>query len=119
MEYVIITTGFALAIFGLYGLLSQKNMIKIILGFAIFTTGINIVMVSIGYVRNGIAPILDAEGQEQLMNGATIVDPLPQALVLTSIVIGLGVTALMLAYVMKLYQDKKSLNINDYKDLKW
>ena len=113
------TTGFALTIIGLYGLLSQKNMIKIILGFTIFTTGINIVMVAIGYVRNGIAPILDAEGKEQLNNGATIVDPLPQALVLTSIVIGLGVTALMLAYVMKLYQDKKSLNINDYKDLKW
>jgi len=113
------TTGFALTIFGLYGLLSQKNMIKIILGFTIFTTGINIVMVAIGYVRNGIAPILDAEGMEQLNNGATIVDPLPQALVLTSIVIGLGVTALILAYVMKLYQDKKSLNINDYKDLKW
>ncbi len=113
------TTGFALMILGLYGLLSQKNMIKIILGFTIFTTGINIVMVAIGYVKNGIAPILDADGTEQLNNGATVVDPLPQALVLTSIVIGLGVTALMLAYVMKLYQDKKSLNINDYKDLKW
>jgi multisubunit Na+/H+ antiporter MnhC subunit len=115
MEYVIMTTGFALMIFGLYGILSQKNMIKIILGFTIFTTGINIVMVAIGFIRGGTAPILDAEGQAV----GKYVDPLPQALVLTSIVIGLGVTALMLAYVMKLYQDKKSLNINDYKDLKW
>ena len=115
MEYVIITIGFALTIFGLYGILSQKNMIKIIIGFTIFTTGINIVMVSIGFIKGGTAPILDEAGK---MIGK-YVDPLPQALVLTSIVIGLGVTALMLAYVMKLYQDKKSLNINDYKDLKW
>ncbi len=115
MEYVIITTGFTLMIFGLYGILSQKNMIRIILGFTIFTTGINIIMVAIGYISGGTAPILD-EGGKAI---GKYVDPLPQALVLTSIVIGLGVTALMLAYVMKLYQDKKSLNINDYKDLKW
>jgi len=118
MEYVIMTTGFALTIFGLYGLLSQKNLIKIIIGFSIFTTGINIVMVAIGYLRGKTAPILDSSNL--LTDSSTkIVDPVPQALVLTSIVIGLGVTALMLAYVMKLYQDKKSLNINDYKDLKW
>ncbi|MEN8137918.1 MAG: sodium:proton antiporter [Bacteroidota bacterium] len=115
MEYIIISTGFALTIFGLYGLLSQKNMIKMILGFSIFTTGINIVMVAIGYIKGGTAPILDEAGKEI----GKFVDPLPQALVLTSIVIGLGVTAMMLAYVMKLYKDKKSLNINDYKDLKW
>jgi multicomponent Na+:H+ antiporter subunit C len=118
MEYVIMTTGFALTIFGLYGLLSQKNLIKIIIGFSIFTTGINILMVAIGYVRGKAAPILDSS--DLLTDTSSkVVDPVPQALVLTSIVIGLGVTALMLAYVMKLYQDKKSLNINDYKDLKW
>ena len=115
MEYIIITIGFALTIFGLYGILSQKNMIRIIIGFSLFTTGINIVMVAIGFIRGGTAPILDKAGKVI----GKYVDPLPQALVLTSIVIGLGVTALMLAYVMKLYQDKKSLNINDYKDLKW
>ncbi|MCK5823854.1 MAG: NADH-quinone oxidoreductase subunit K [Ichthyobacteriaceae bacterium] len=112
---VVMAIGFILAILGLYGLLSQKNMIKMILGFSIFTTGVNIIMVAIGYVKGGTAPILDAEGNAV----AKFVDPVPQALVLTSIVIGLGVTAMMLAYVMKLYQDKKSLNINDYKDLKW
>jgi len=39
--------------------------------------------------------------------------------VLTAIVIGLGVTSLMLAYAVKLYQHKKSLDINNFKDLKW
>jgi len=43
----------------------------------------------------------------------------PQALVLTAIVIGFGVTALLLAYAMKLFKAKKSLEINDFNDLKW
>jgi len=38
---------------------------------------------------------------------------------LTAIVIGVAVNALMLTFVVRLYQKKRSLSINDYKDLKW
>ena len=75
-------------------------------------------MVSIGYVKSRTAPILD--NAIDISNAANIVvDPVPQALVLTAIVIGLGITALMLTYVLKMYQKKKSLEINNYNDLKW
>ena len=117
MEYVIISTGFALMLLGLWGILSQKNLIKIILGFTIFDTGINIVMVSIGYVRGKAAPILDVINPAEAAD--KIVDPVPQALVLTSIVIGLGVTSLMLVYAINLHREKNSLDINNFKDLKW
>jgi multisubunit Na+/H+ antiporter MnhC subunit len=43
----------------------------------------------------------------------------PQALVLTAIVIGVGVTALMLAYAYRLYEKKRSLDIAKFMDLKW
>ena len=46
-------------------------------------------------------------------------DPVPQALVLTAIVIGLGVTAVMLSYVIRLYALRKSLDIRDFGRLKW
>ena len=49
---------------------------------------------------------------------ATVTDPLPQALVLTAIVIGVGVTALMLAYAYRLYEKKHSLDIGDFTELK-
>ncbi|HAG16383.1 MAG TPA: cation:proton antiporter [Bacteroidales bacterium] len=117
MEYIAISTGFALMLLGLWGILSQKNLIKIVLGFTIFDTGINIVMVSIGYVKGKAAPILDVINASEAAN--KIVDPVPQALVLTAIVIGLGVTALMLVYVLKLHREKNSLDINSFKDLKW
>jgi len=118
IEYISIVTGFLLLLLGIYAILTQKNLIKIVIGFTLFDTGIHIVMVSIGYIRNRTAPILDkAVDVKDAAN--QIVDPVPQALVLTAIVIGLGVTALMLTYVLKLYKEKKSLDIKDYSDLKW
>ena len=118
LENISLVIGILVILIGLWGLLTQKNLIKIVIGFALFDTGIHIVMVSIGYIKNGTAPILD--NAVDVSNAANvIVDPVPQALVLTAIVIGLGITALMLTYVLKMYQKKKSLEINNYNDLKW
>ena len=118
LENISLAIGILVILIGLWGLLTQKNLIKIVIGFALFDTGIHIVMVSIGYIRNRTAPIIDSTVD---MNNAEnlVVDPIPQALVLTAIVIGLGITALMLSYVLKMYQKKKSLDITNYKDLKW
>lgn len=118
LENISLVIGVLIILIGLWGLLTQKNLIKIVVGFALFDTGIHIVMVSIGYIKNGTAPILDSAVDAS--NAANIVvDPIPQALVLTAIVIGLGITALMLSYVLKMYQKKKSLEVNNYNDLKW
>jgi multicomponent Na+:H+ antiporter subunit C len=118
METISLITAFALILIGTYGILSNKNIIKIIVGFWLFETGLHVLIVTIGYIKGGTAPILDnAVGVSNVSD--KIVDPIPQALVLTAIVIGLGVTALMLAYALKMYQAKKSLNIGDFKELKW
>lgn len=113
-----IVVGFLLILIGLWGLLTQKNIIKIIIGFSIFDTGIHVLMVGIAYIKGRTAPILDSKA---LLADAKnlIVDPVPHALVLTAIVIGLGVTALMLAYTLKLYENRKTLDISSYEDLKW
>jgi len=118
LQNISLVVGILVILIGLWGLLTQKNLIKIVIGFALFDTGIHILMVSIGYIKNRTAPIIDSAVD---MNNAEnlVVDPIPQALVLTAIVIGLGITALMLSYVLKMYQKKKSLDITNYKDLKW
>lgn len=118
LSHIAILTGITVIIVGLWAMLTKKNIIKIIIGFSLFDTGIHIIMVGIGYIRGKKAPILDEA--VNLKNAAKeIVDPVPHALVLTAIVIGLGITALMLAYALKLYQKKKTLEINKYDDLKW
>jgi multicomponent Na+:H+ antiporter subunit C len=118
LEFIAMFIGFMLLVIGVWGMLTQRNLIKIVIGFSLFTTGLNIAIVSISYIKNSTAPILD-KAVDMENAGNLVADPLPQALVLTSIVIGLGVTALMLTYVLKMYKEKKSLDINSYTDLKW
>ncbi len=110
--------GFILILIGLWGMLTQKNIIKIIIGFSIVDTGIHLIIVSIGYIKGKTAPILD---NTISVSEATskVIDPIPSALVLTAIVIGLAVTALMLSYAIEMFKEKKSLSIDDYKELKW
>ncbi|MBN2801832.1 MAG: NADH-quinone oxidoreductase subunit K [Deltaproteobacteria bacterium] len=99
---------------GLWSFLSNKNMVRMIIGFTLFDTGTHLIMIAIGYIKGGTAPII-----EDINNAVTYVDPVPQALVLTSIVIGLGITAFMLIYAVNMYKKKGSLNIDKFKDLKW
>lgn len=118
METIALIIGFALILIGLFGVLSQKNILKMIVGFSLFDTGLHVLIVTVGYIKGGTAPILD-QAVGTIDVSSKIVDPIPQALVLTAIVIGLGVTALMLAYALKMYQAKQSLDIRDFKELKW
>lgn len=110
--------GFVLVLIGLWGMLTRKNLIKIIIGFSIIDTGIHLVMVSVGYLPGRTAPIIN-EAVDRARAAAQVVDPIPSALVLTAIVIGLAITALMLTYAVSLYKKRLSLNIDDYKELKW
>jgi len=118
MEHIAMATGFLLIILGLWGIITNKNILKIIIGFSIFDTGLHVVMVSIAYIKGRTAPIIDS-AVEKSKAAALIVDPVPQALTLTAIVIGLGITALMLTYAMKMYEKRKTLEINNFEDLKW
>jgi multicomponent Na+:H+ antiporter subunit C len=102
---------FILLMVGLYGVLTRKNLIKIILGLSIMQYAINLFLILVGYVREGSAPILNE-------NATIYVDPLPQAMILTVIVIGLATTALLLAMAVKLYRKHNTFNIQEIKILK-
>jgi len=118
MTYIGMATGFILILIGLYGALTNRNILRMIVSFTVANTGVNLVLVAVGYMRGRTAPILD-EAVPVAEAATRINDPVPQALVLTAIVIGLGVTALMLAFVYKLYETKGSLDIAKYTELKW
>jgi multisubunit Na+/H+ antiporter MnhC subunit len=115
---IVLCSGLGLILIGLWGMLTQRNLIRMIVGFSLLDTGIHMVMVSIGYVTGGTAPIIDATVPASEA-ASRVVDPLPSALVLTAIVIGLGVTAVMLAFAVRIYQEKKTLNIDECTESKW
>jgi multisubunit Na+/H+ antiporter MnhC subunit len=118
ISVIVLCSGFGLILIGLWGMLTQRNIIRMIIGFSLLDTGIHMVMVSIGYVTGGTAPIIDATVPASEA-ASRVVDPLPSALVLTAIVIGLGVTAVMLAFAVRIYQEKKTLNIDECTESKW
>lgn len=115
---VVMATGFILILIGLWGVLTHRNILRIIVGFSLIDTGIHIVIVAIGYVSGGTAPIIDS-ALSSADAPTRAVDPIPSALVVTAIVIGLSVTAVMLAYAIRLYESKKTLSIDAFTESKW
>ena len=103
----------ALMMVGLYGLLTQRNVIKIILSLNILEIGLNIFIISVGFVSGGVAPILTSQYDTP---AAGFVDPLPQALVLTAIVIGVGTTALGLALAKNIYAKYGTFDLEQIKE---
>ncbi len=90
----ILMAGMAAALFalGTY-LLLQRKLSRIIIGIGLLGHGANVLFVNAG--RRGLAPLI---GQG---DPSEFADPLPQALVLTAIVISFGVTALLLALAFR------------------
>jgi multicomponent Na+:H+ antiporter subunit C len=98
---------------GIYGVVRKRNLMKIIISLAIIEYAMNLFFVLLGYRYHGRAPI-DAQDQNIL----NMVDPLPQALVLTSIVIGLGVTAVLISIAIRIYEKYGTFDITKIRKLK-
>ena len=92
---------------GVYAVVAKKNLIKIVIGLLIIEYAVNLMLVLVGYRAGGEAPILTEASQET----ARFVDPLPQALIVTSIVIGLGLTAMVVALCIRLYEKYGTLDV--------
>ena len=92
---------FFLIVLGFYTIVTKYNLIKTVIGLSIADYGVNLLIISIGYNPGGTAPIFTAG---ELTQASYFVDPIPQALTLTSIVIGACVTAMSLSLVVKLHE---------------
>jgi len=103
-----------LIVLGLYTILFKKDLIKIVLGMGLMDYGINLFIVSIGFNAGGTAPLFTIS---ELVSGAYFVDPVPQALTLTSIVIGACVEAMALALIIKIYQRYNTRNADEIRRL--
>jgi multicomponent Na+:H+ antiporter subunit C len=117
ISLIVLCSGLGLVLIGLWGILTQRHLIRMIVGFSLLDTGIHMVMISIGYITGGTAPIVnDAVPVADAVN--RIVDPVPSALVLTAIVIGLGVTAVMLSFAVRIFRTRGTLMIDECTELK-
>jgi multicomponent Na+:H+ antiporter subunit C len=98
---------------GLYCIVRKRNIIKIIIGVIICEYAVNLFFILVAYKAGGRTPIF-SQGSDIL----NMVDPLPQALVLTAIVIGLATTALLVAIAMRIYQKYGTFDITKIRELR-
>lgn len=114
-NYLYYIASFGLILIGLFIMLVKKNMLKMIIGLSIIDTGVNILLITMGYLSGGTAPIFSREN----LLPSRMVDPVPQALVLTAIVIGVAILALALSLAIVLYRHYGTLNIRKIRGLRW
>jgi len=110
---IIFASCIVLFLIGLYAIVTKRNLIKIAIGFALVEYSVNLLFAIIGFKQGALAPIIT-----QLDTPHNFVDPIPQALVLTAIVIALGTTALMLTVILRLYNRYKTFDIAEIKKLR-
>ena len=107
-----------LIVLGLFTVCVKKDLIKVVLGLGILDYGVNLLIVSFGFNDGGTAPIFTIS---DLLNGASsqyFVDPVPQALTLTSIVIGACMTAMTLSLIMMLKKQYGTLQSDEIRRLR-
>jgi multicomponent Na+:H+ antiporter subunit C len=101
----------ALILIGLFAVVFKRNLIKIVIGITIIESGVNLFLITLGYRTGSVAPIFTG-ATEKVIKGApeSMSLPVPQALTLTSIVIGVAVLALMLSLVVHIYRHYGTLD---------
>ena len=87
-----------LMMLGFYAVIARGNMVKKIVGLNIFQTSVFMLYISMGKIGGGTAPILTGQPDTIYSN------PLPHVLILTAIVVGVSITAVGYALIIRIYE---------------
>lgn len=99
---------------GLYGIVTSRNYIHLIMCLAVVQSSTYILLVTIGLRTGAVAPIYSG-----IAPGTPAVDPIVQALMLTDVVVEAVVMALLLALAMQLHQRVGTLDPDKIRFLRW
>ena len=107
MELMIIILSGILIGAAVYLMLS-KSVIRIIIGTSILSHGVHLMLLTMGQLKRGTVPVLDD-------NATSYTDPLPQAMILTAIIIAFALTAYSLVVALRLYNELGTDNVEEMK----
>ncbi len=93
---------------GVWGAATSRNFVHLVVCLSVVQSSTYLVLLGIGWRRGGVAPIVTTENHPP--PGAVMVDPIVQALMLTDVVVGATVTALLLALVVKAHATARTLD---------
>ena len=106
LEMVLYGGAIGLVAIGAVGLVMSNHLFRMLLALVIAEAGANLLIVLAGFRGGAVAPILGV-GEASV----SMVDPVPQVLVLTAIVIGVGVQALAVGVLVKIYRAYGTLDV--------
>lgn len=93
-----------------FGFISSEHLVRKLMCLAIIESTIILAFLDAAYAARGRAPILDPAAE------TTMVDPLPQALMLTAIVIGVCFNALALALIVQIARERGTASGSELHD---
>ncbi|MFQ5643022.1 MAG: sodium:proton antiporter [Thiogranum sp.] len=105
---VLYTAAFGLILIGIAGIVLSAHLVRIIFGVALLEAGANLLLLLATWHEGAAAPIIVAGRVPELM-----ADPVPQALVLTAIVIGVGILALALSLALRVQRAYGTLDMHE------
>ena len=113
METAIILLVGVLISSGLY-LMLERNLLRFIFGLILMSNGVNLLMVTAGRIPRSAPPLIP---EAEYAPVADVANALPQALVLTAIVIGFGLTVFALTLILRVYERLGSTDSDELSDL--
>ena len=112
---------------GLYTVLTRRNMIKMVMGLSLMEGSTYLLFVSLAYRSGSTAPVLlnppHGKTPDQLAHGSalahsSVADPVLQNFCLTAIVIGVAVTGVFLAVVVRIAQHYRTLDSDEVREMR-
>lgn len=113
LHWILYIGAIGLIVIGIAGVVLLRDIFRMILALVMAEAGANLLLVIAGYRFDAIAPILGSAGDWSVYPNVAMVDPVPQAMVLTAIVIGVGIQALALALVVRVHQHYRTLDMGE------
>jgi len=118
VNYLVAAVVFSL---GVYTILTRRNLIKIVMGLSLMESATYIFLISLAYREGSTAPVLlhppDGASEQALARG-NVADPVLQNAALTAVIIGVAVTAVLLATVVRIAQHYRTLDADDVRELR-
>ncbi|RFC54021.1 Na+/H+ antiporter subunit C [Brumimicrobium aurantiacum] len=93
---------------GIY-LILRRSLVKLIIGIVILGNGVNLLIFLMGGLVKGNPPLIPADGK---MLEGVFADPVPQALILTAIVISFGLQSFAIVLIKRAYKVLKTDDID-------
>lgn len=98
-----------LLLFGIYVLISEKNLIRKVIGMTFVQSSVILFFITLSYKEGAALPILPYPAGPEALDSGLYANPLPHALMLTAIVVGVSTLGVALTLVVSIYRSYRTV----------